>query len=72
MDWKAIETITAIVCAVAALASSWSALSMRAAILQLQLEMERSRAADKKEVESKITGLSNRLMHIEHKLQRAS
>ncbi|CAB4130632.1 hypothetical protein UFOVP130_21 [uncultured Caudovirales phage] len=56
MSWEALAAGTAVICAVATLLSSWSALSVRASIEKMRADMAEARSKDREELRAWING----------------
>ena len=56
MNWEAVAAATAVVCAIATLASSWSALSLRASLEKMRADFAESRSKDREDLREWING----------------
>lgn len=84
MNWSAVEAITAVTCALAALISGYSTLTVKAAMEKLRADLAEGRAKDREEMrewingsfmrarvaEAEIRNLNTRVEHTEMELRR--
>lgn len=68
MNWSAVEAITAMACAAAAMISGYSALTVKAAMEKLRADLAESRAKDRDELRSWINGSFLRAKVVEAEL----
>lgn len=69
MNWQAVAAITAAVCAVAALASSWATLSLRATVESMRADHAEARARDREELIKWLNGSFMRAPVVEAELR---
>ncbi len=84
MNWGAVAAVTAVVCALGTLISSWSALAVKASMDRMRADMAEARAKDRDELrewingsfmraavaESELRAIVIRIDHIERNLDR--
>jgi hypothetical protein len=56
VNWGAVAAVTAVVCAVASLVSSWSALAVKASMEKMRADLAEARAKDREELREWING----------------